>query len=131
MGLAKELAGLAPFGKGNPMPLFGSKGIRADRFDRIGKNKDILRFTLAEPASGIRHAAISFDGYDMVREKLKELYPEEKCAKIWESGRLPVLMDIVYSIDINTYNGRSSVQLVLKDFRFSEKEDERNNGLKG
>jgi single-stranded-DNA-specific exonuclease len=113
------------------MPLFGSKGIRADRFDRIGKNKDILRFTLAEPASGIRHAAISFDGYDMVREKLKELYPEEKCAKIWESGRLPVLMDIVYSIDINTYNGRSSVQLVLKDFRFSEKEDERNNGLKG
>lgn len=127
MELAKELAGLAPFGKGNPTPLFGSKGIRADRFDRIGKNKDILRFTLAEPASGIRHAAISFDGYDMLREKLKELYPEEKCAKIWESGRLPVLMDIVYSVDINTYNGRSSVQLVLKDFRLSEKEDERNN----
>ena len=41
------------------------------------------------------------------------------------------MMDIVYSIDINTYNVRSSVQLVLKDFRFSEKEDERNNGLKG
>lgn len=122
MGLAKELAWLAPFGKGNPAPLFGSKGIRADRFDLIGKNKDILRFTLAEPASGIRHAAVSFDGYEMMQEMLKELYPPEKCAKIWESGRLPVLLDIVYSIDINTYNGRSSVQLMLKDFRLSEQE---------
>ena len=122
LGLAKELAGLAPFGKGNPSPLFGSKGIRADRLDLIGKNRDILRFTLAEPESGVRQAAISFDGYETLRELLKELYPEEECAKIWESGRLPGLLDIVYSIDVNTYNGRSSVQLVLKDFRFSEQE---------
>lgn len=120
MELARELAMLAPFGKGNRTPLFGSKKIRADRFFLIGKNADILRFTLSEGENGPRFSAISFDGYETLRDMLKELYPPEECAKIWESGRLPRLLDIVYSVEVNTYNGRSSVQLSLKDFRFSE-----------
>ncbi len=122
LGLAKELAGLTPFGKGNHAPLFGSKNICVDRLDLIGKNKDILRLTLAEPQSGIRHAAISFDGYETLKEMLKELYPIEECDKIIQSGRLPRLLDIVYSIEVNIYNGKSSVQLILKDFRFAEQE---------
>ena len=120
LGLAKELKALAPFGKGNPSPLFGSKGIHVDKLDLIGKNKDILRMTLSEPKSGTRLSAISFDGYHQLREMLRELYPTEDCDKIILGGQLPNLLDIVYSVDVNTYNGRSSVQLMLKDFRFSK-----------
>ncbi|MBQ2924314.1 MAG: single-stranded-DNA-specific exonuclease RecJ [Anaerotignum sp.] len=120
LGLAKELKALAPFGKGNPAPLFGSKGIHADRLDMIGRDKNILRMTLSEPHSGTRLSAISFDGYEQLLEMLKELYPTEDCAKMILSGQLPHLLDIVYSVDINTYNGRSSVQLMLKDFRFAK-----------
>ena len=120
LGLAKELKALAPFGKGNPAPLFGSKGIRVDRLDVIGKEKNILRMTLSEPQSGTRLSAISFDGYHQLLEMLKELYPTEDCAKMILSGQLPHLLDIVYSVDINTYNGRSNVQLMLKDFRFAK-----------
>lgn len=119
LGLAKELKALAPFGKGNPAPLFGSKGIRVDRLDIIGKEKNILRMTLSEPSSGTRLSAISFDGYHQLCQMLKELYPAEDCDKMILSGQLPSLLDIVYSVDINTYNGRSSVQLMLKDFRFA------------
>ncbi|MBR4113143.1 MAG: single-stranded-DNA-specific exonuclease RecJ, partial [Anaerotignum sp.] len=119
LGLAKELKTLAPFGKGNPAPLFGSKGICADRVDMIGKDRNILRMTLSEPQSGTRLSAISFDGYERLREMLKELYPAEECDKIILSGQLPELLDIVYSVDINTYNGRSNVQLMIKDFRFA------------
>jgi single-stranded-DNA-specific exonuclease len=120
LGLAKELQTLAPFGKGNPAPLFASKGIHADRVDLIGKNKDILRLTLSEPENGIRLSAISFDGYEPLREMLKALYPAEDCDKIIHSGLLPQLLDIVYSIEINSYRGRSNVQLILKDFRFAK-----------
>ena len=120
LGLAKELKALAPFGKGNPAPLFGSKGIHVDRLDIIGKEKNILRMTLSEPQSGTRLSAISFDGYHQLLEMLKELYPTEDCAKMILSGQLPHLLDIVYSVDINTYNGRSNVQLMLKDFRFAK-----------
>jgi single-stranded DNA-specific DHH superfamily exonuclease len=35
LGLAKELKALAPFGKGNPAPLFGSKGISVDKLAGI------------------------------------------------------------------------------------------------
>ena len=119
LGLAKELKALAPFGKGNPAPLFGSKGIRVDRLDLIGKEKNILRMTVSEPRSGTRFSAISFDGYHQLCQMLKELYPTEDCDKMILSGQLPSLLDMVYSVDINTYNGRSSVQLMLKDFRFA------------
>ena len=120
LGLAKELKALAPFGKGNPAPLFGSKGIRVDRLDLIGKEKNILRMTLSEPKSGTRLSAITFDGYSQLMEMLRELYPEEDCGKMILSGQLPHLLDIVYSVDINTYHGRSNVQLMLKDFRFAK-----------
>ena len=53
-------------------------------------------------------------------EMLRELYPDEDCGKMILSGQLNDLLDIVYSIDVNTYNGRSSVQLVIKDFRFAK-----------
>lgn len=122
MGLAQELAELAPFGKGNHAPLFGTKNIRVDRLDLIGKNQDILRMTLADPKNGIRLAAISFDGYELLKEQLKELYPAADCDTIIKSGLLPRLLDIVYSVEVNTFRGRSSVQLVLKDFRFAEQE---------
>lgn len=120
LALAKELKALAPFGKGNPSPLFGSKGIHVDRLDLIGKNKDILRLMLSEAVSGTRLSAISFDGYGQLCDMLKELYPTEDCDKMIHGGQLPKLWDIVYSVDVNTYNGRSSVQLMLKDFRFAK-----------
>ena len=120
LGLAKELQALAPFGKGNPSPLFGSKGIRVDRMDLIGKDRTILRMTLSEPKSGTRLSAISFDGFHQLREMLKELYPTEECDKMIYSGQLTELLDIAYSVEINTYNGRSNVQLMLKDFRFAK-----------
>lgn len=120
LGLAKELQALAPFGKGNPAPLFASMGVHADRLDVIGKNKNILRLTLSEPKSGIRLSAISFDGYEPLREMLKALYPTEDCDKIINSGLLPKPLDIVYSVESNSYQGRSSVQLMLKNFRFAK-----------
>lgn len=120
LGLAKELKALAPFGKGNPAPLFGSKGIHVDRLDLIGREKTILRMTVSEPKTGVRLSAISFDGYSQLLSMLKELYPTEDCDKMILSGQLPGLLDIVYSVDINTYNGRSNVQLMLKDFRFAK-----------
>lgn len=119
MTLAEELKGLAPFGKENPTPLFASKGIRVHRLDLIGKNKDILRLHLFDPTSGKYLPAVSFDGYEQLQTMLGELYPERDCDTILKSGQLDMPLDIVYTAEINTYQGRSSVQLILKDFRFA------------
>lgn len=120
MELAKQIRALAPFGKENPSPLFASKNIFVERLDLIGKNKDILRMTLSEKASGVRLQALSFDGYSQMLCLLKELYPDENCDKILSCGKIGHTLDFAYSIEINTYNGRNSVQLMIKDFRLSK-----------
>ncbi len=118
--LAAELESLSPFGKGNPTPLFASKGVRVDKLGLIGKNKDILKLILREEKSGICLPAVSFDGYAPLREMLRELYPAEDCDTIISRGKLLRPLDIVYTVEINTYQGLSSVQLIVKDFRFAE-----------
>lgn len=117
LALAKELRIMAPFGKGNPSPLFASKKVWVRRLDLIGKNKDILRMTLMEGETGKLLTGISFDGYDTLQEILKRLYPKEDCDKIIHSGQLPMPLDIVYRVEINSYGGKESVQLMIQDFR--------------
>lgn len=120
MHLAEELGTLAPFGKANPSPLFASQNITIDRISLMGKNRDMMRLTLLEKKSGKRLSAVSFDGYEKMKNILKELHSEAECDTIMAGGKCEIPMDFVYQIDVNTYNGRSSVQLMIKDFRCSQ-----------
>ena len=118
--LAKQLRCLAPFGKENPSPLFATCHVMVEKIRLVGKEKNIMQMRLLEPDTGYRLAAISFDGLENLREILKNLYPEETCDTMLQQGRLPILLDFVYSIDINSYQGRENVQLVIRDFRVSQ-----------
>ena len=118
--LLQEIEGLAPFGKANHKPLFASVGITVAQMRLVGQEKKILSLTLSEEESGSRLAAISFDGYEALMGQLKRLYPPEECDKIINSNALSQKMDFVYEIDRNTYQGRSKIQLMIKDFRFSK-----------
>ena len=120
MKLAEELKGLAPFGKENPSPLFATQHVWVERIRLVGKNKDMMQLTLREDASRMVLSAVDFNGLENLRGILKELYPAEDCDKIIQYGNLPMALDFVYSIDINSYNGRQSIQLVIRDFRVSK-----------
>lgn len=120
MALAKELRNLAPFGKGNHIPLFGSKNISIQKFYLIGKEKDILKMVLKERQTGICLHAISFDGWERLSDMIKRLYGNENYDKMLYDGCYDGNMDFVYSIDINTFRGESSIQLQIKDFRISQ-----------
>ncbi len=120
MTLAKELRNLAPFGKGNHIPLFGSKNVSIQKFYLIGKEKDILKMVLKERQTGICLYAISFDGWERLSDMIKRLYGNENYDKMLYDGYYDRNMDFVYSIDINTFRGESSIQLQIKDFRISQ-----------
>jgi single-stranded-DNA-specific exonuclease len=87
---------LEPFGMGNPRPLFVMRGVQL-------KESKILkgRHLKARFQSGTK----SFDaiGFDMA-----ERIPDSST------------MDIVFSLDVNSWNGRKSVQLRLKDLRAAQ-----------
>ncbi len=95
-----ELQLLGPFGQGNPEPVFATKGVclcSAPR--RVGTNADHIQLAVTDHTNSIR--CIGF--------RLGHL---EK--KLLERDSF----NIAYHAAIDTFNGNSSVQLVIDDIRF-------------
>ncbi len=102
MQLAEELQRLAPFGTGNPRPVFAEKGLEAYDIRVLGKNKNVLKFGIREE-TGASVSAIMFGDAEELRARLEG------------SRRLSVL----YFPQINEYNGKRELQLQVLDIRDS------------
>ena len=96
--LAKELEWLAPFGKGNHEPLFVTRGLSITAL-RVINEKNTLIFTFGTGSSGGTLKGIAFG--------LNDIF----------SGDIGNIMDVVHTVETNTYNGRTSVQMRIKDFK--------------
>ncbi len=95
-----------PFGPGNLKPVFVTRRV----FDygtskKVGKDQDHLKVELIEEKSGSIKQGIGFSMGDDL-EKLQTGNP----------------FDICYTIEENVYNGRSSIQMMLKDMKFPYKD---------
>lgn len=99
--LVQELKCLEPFGQGNEKPLFAEKGLRIRSLRVIGRNKNVVKLILEEEDGFAMEALYFGDG----------LAFEEECA-----GRRK--LDIVYYPDINEYNGRRTLQAVIRTYQF-------------
>lgn len=99
--LVREFDRLEPFGQGNEKPLFAEKGLRVRNARVIGRNRNVVRMTLEEEQGRAVEAIYFGDG---------DAFEEER------AGRR--VMDIVYYPDINEYNGRKTLQAVVRRVRF-------------
>jgi single-stranded-DNA-specific exonuclease len=95
-----ELHLLAPFGQGNPRPVFATKGVRlASPPRRVGVKGDHLQLAITDNTASIRCIGFRFG-------KLEKKLLEHEC------------FNVAYKPQINTYNGNSSVEFVITDIRF-------------
>ncbi|HEY33261.1 MAG TPA: single-stranded-DNA-specific exonuclease RecJ [Dehalococcoidia bacterium] len=86
---------LAPFGQGNPLPAFLSRGVEVVDCRTMGSNGDHLRLKLKQ--GGITWDAVGFGmGADQ---------PE-----------ITALLDIVYNVEIDHWSGQLMLRLNLLDF---------------
>lgn len=115
--LIEDIEKLEPFGKGNSSPIFAEKGVTVFRVYLIGKEKNILKLFVRPRGSMEKIDAISFDGADKFREIIEEAYGEDKYKEMVSGAPTNLKMDFIFSPSINEYNGRSTLQLVVKDFR--------------
>ena len=92
----KELQQLAPFGMGNPEPVFVSRKVTIVDMRRLGKEANHLKLF-------VRQDNVSFEaiGFGMARQA--------------EGLHIGDAIDIAYTIDENTWNGSTKLQLKLKD----------------
>ncbi|MFH1371500.1 MAG: single-stranded-DNA-specific exonuclease RecJ [Planctomycetota bacterium] len=95
-----ELQLLGPFGQGNPEPLFATKAVRlCSPPRRVGTNADHLQLAVTDHTNSIR--CIGFRMGSLEKKLL-----ERDC------------FNIAYHAAIDSFNGNSSVQLVLDDIQF-------------
>ena len=104
--LAEELQLLAPFGKDNPNPAFLLESVKLQEYDVIGNGR-ALRLRIASAHGGV--AGICFGS-------------EEKISKLAELCRTADRLQITAHIDINEFNGRKSVQLMIVDISENKQE---------
>lgn len=101
--LVKNLDRIAPYGMGNPRPVFLSRNVLVAQTDTVGSTKNHLRMKVVTP-NGRRMSAIGFK----LGSRAAEFPPG-------------AFADIVYNVDINEWNGRREVQGKLIDIRLAEK----------
>ena len=96
--LLKYLNWLQPTGMGNPMPIFMSTGLKVTQQKAVGADKSHLKLTVTD--GKITYDAIAFrQGY-------------------W-FAHLPSKIDLMYTFELNEFNGQVSLQLNVKDIRES------------
>lgn len=98
--LVEELEILEPFGQGNEKPLFAQKGLHIRSVRVLGKNRNAVKFSLADDKGTPMDAMLFTDG-DAFMEELG-------------SRRL---IDVIYYPAVNEYNGNRTLQIVIKNYK--------------
>jgi len=113
--LADELSLLAPFGKGNREPLFVTKNLQVEAL-RMIPEKSTLIFTFYNRIKGI-----AFGLNDLFLQELQENYSEVNYRRVVSGDASGLVMDVAHTVESNTFNGRTSVQIRIRDFRIKAK----------
>ncbi|MBP6098490.1 MAG: single-stranded-DNA-specific exonuclease RecJ [Candidatus Levybacteria bacterium] len=92
-----EIQKLAPFGMGNNEPTFLTKNLEILDIKKIGKDKTHLKFVLGTGKNRIHAIGFGLGKFD----------------EIPESGDI---IDVVYTLSINEWNDRKTLQLVIRDY---------------
>ena len=103
--LIEEIGRLAPFGVGNPSPVFVTPGVSL-RARPVGRDGSHLKVTASSPDGKFNVDGIGFGISDKVSPKL-------------EAGRL---YDVAFVPEINAWNGRRSPSMQVKDIRLAARE---------
>jgi single-stranded-DNA-specific exonuclease len=95
---------LEPTGYANPAPLFLSRNVEVMSHRAVGQDSAHLQLRLSNGNGGHVH----------------QLLPAIAFRQGAWADRLPQLIDLVYSLGVNEWNGRRSLQLMVQDIRAAE-----------
>ena len=99
-GLVEELKLLEPFWQGNEKPQFAQKGLQIRSARVLGKNRNAVKLSLVTE-KGLAMDGMLFTEGDRFLEELGE----------------KKMMDVVYYPDVNEYNGRRTLQIVIREYK--------------
>lgn len=116
--LIHELSMLEPYGKGNTKPLFALRNVHVIKASVIGKNKNVLKMTVADDEQvSARFTAMIFQNVDAFEQTVIDKYGEDGLRALYGGYASPVYLDMVFYPDINEYNGVQTIQIMIQNYR--------------
>ncbi len=95
--MLEHLQYLEPTGYGNPQPVFVSRNVQVKSSRTVGRDQSHLKLTVSDGKATL----------DAIAFRLGHLKPD-----------LPARIDLLYTFEVNEWNGRKSLQLNVKDIKF-------------
>jgi len=112
----KQLELMEPAGSGNERPLFAEKEIRILGAKVFGKNRNVMKLKLKNPAGKV------FDGVYFGKEKeilafFRDKFGEDGTDALMRGCPSDGTVDITYYPEINEYRGARYLQIMIKSMR--------------
>ena len=115
--LVEQLSLLEPFGKGNEKPVFADKGLEILSARILGKNRNVCKMQVRSSLGRVMEA-MYFGDTEQLIAYLTEKYTGDAVRALFD-GRpqgAPIVMSMVYYPEINHFNGRDTLQIVVKNY---------------
>ncbi|MGM0395770.1 MAG: single-stranded-DNA-specific exonuclease RecJ [Bacillota bacterium] len=116
-GFIEDISRLEPFGKGNPKPAFGLKGLNLSKASVLGAKRNVVKLAFSNSAPDQSEAIIFCDG-DKWLEEVEYNYGSKEKQKLLSGIANNIMLDVIYYPSVNEYMGRSSIQIVINNYRF-------------
>ena len=113
--LILELNILEPFGKSNEKPVFADKEIEILSIRILGKNRNVCKMQVKSAGSQVI-PAVYFGETEVFLNYLEEKYGNYALMQAMEGKRSGIIVSFVYYPEINSYNGRENIQIVVKNY---------------
>lgn len=113
--LIEELNILEPFGKSNEKPVFADKEIEILSMRILGKNRNVCKMQVKGAGSQVI-PAVYFGETEVFLDFLEEKYGKHALMQAMEGERSGITVSFVYYPEINSYNGRENIQIVVKNY---------------
>ncbi|WP_029322458.1 single-stranded-DNA-specific exonuclease RecJ [Butyrivibrio sp. AE3004] len=117
MELLKEIERLAPFGQGNPEPLFAARNVELVKGRIMGKNQNVAKLTVRDEEGQPYEMMVFGSIFDKWNEFLDVNFGADNREKLYNGGcNEKMTVNIAYQPKINEFRGEESIQIILKDF---------------
>lgn len=110
----QELELLAPFGTGNPKPVFAQKDVRLLSGRIFGKNKNVAKFQAAD-AEGRRYTLVHFGDVELLEDFLRGKYGAA-ADRLFSGGKAELPLTITYYPGINEFRGERNLEFVITNY---------------
>ena len=114
--LVNQLALLEPFGKGNEKPVFATRNVKVKSLRIMGANQNMCKLSVMDDSGRTMDALVFASIYPAFMEFINEKFGEEQVRKAKMNIPNDIVLSIIYYPDINEYNGRRTVQIIVNNY---------------